>query len=104
MPSSSCRETSLGVDSLAKGAKHKIKEKEKSNNSLNQAGEKDHRESASSPISTPKGKGEKEKKKKKKSKDDKDKNGVETLKRPLSAYMLFNNHRRPILKREHASK
>lgn len=49
-------------------------------------------------------KGEKEKKKKKKSKEEKQKNGGEGLKRPLSAYMLFNNHRRPILKKEHPGK
>lgn len=43
------------------------------------------------------------KKKKKKTKEEKDKNG-DGLKRPLSAYMLFNNHRRPILKKEHQGK
>lgn len=90
------------VDSLAKGAKHKIKEKEKSDqkqDKLSQAAEREGH--GSSPVSTPKNKNEKEKKKKKKSKDNKDLNGGEILKRPLSAYMLFNNHRRPTLKREH---
>lgn len=67
---------------------------------LLQASERDNQEGVSL-ISSPKGKGEKEKKKKKKSKDDKEKKGAEGLKRPLSAYMLFNNHRRPILKKEH---
>lgn len=47
---------------------------------------------------------DKDKKKKKKSKDDKDLNGAEVLKKPLTAYMLFNNHRRPTLRNEHPCK
>ncbi|CDW71542.1 fact complex subunit ssrp1 [Stylonychia lemnae] len=93
-------------DSLTKGAKHKIKEKEKSDKkqeSLSQHADKDHGEAQVTSSGTQKTKGEKEKKKKKKSRDDKDKNGVDAIKRPLSAYMLFNNHRRPILKKEHAA-
>lgn len=66
---------------------------------LAQAGERDQKEGVAV-GGTPKTKGEKEKKKKKKTKEDKDKNG-QVLKKPLSAYMLFNNHRRPIIKKEH---
>ena len=44
-----------------------------------------------------------EKKEKAKKKVVKDANGNE-LKRPLSAYMLYNNHRRPTLRTEHPGK
>ena len=44
-----------------------------------------------------------EKKEKAKKKVMKDANGNE-LKRPLSAYMLYNNHRRPTLRAEHPGK
>ena len=44
-----------------------------------------------------------EKKEKAKKKVMKDANGNE-LKRPLSAYMLYNNHRRPTLRTEHPGK
>jgi hypothetical protein len=44
-----------------------------------------------------------EKKKKDKKTPLKDSNGNE-LKRPLSAYMLFNNYRRPVLRAEHPGK
>ena len=44
-----------------------------------------------------------EKKEKAKKKVVKDANGNE-LKRPLSAYMLYNNHRRPTLRSEHPGK
>jgi len=44
-----------------------------------------------------------EKKDKAKKKVMKDANGNE-LKRPLSAYMLYNNHRRPTLRSEHPGK
>ena len=44
-----------------------------------------------------------EKKDKAKKKVVKDANGNE-LKRPLSAYMLYNNHRRPTLRQEHPGK
>ena len=51
-----------------------------------------------------KGDGQKEEKKEKpKKKTPKDANGNE-LKRPLSAYMLYNNHRRPVLRNEHPGK
>ena len=51
-----------------------------------------------------KGDGQKEEKKEKpKKKTPKDANGNE-LKRPLSAYMLYNNHRRPVLRQEHPGK
>ena len=98
-----CVETSLAVDSLTKGAKHKLKEKEKQDKK--QDGPSQHTEGDNQVSTSPslKQKGEKEKKKKKKSKEDKAKNGVDAIKRPLSAYMLFNNHRRPILKKEHIS-
>ena len=44
-----------------------------------------------------------EKKDKAKKKEIKDANG-NILKRPLSAYMLYNNHRRPTLRSEHPGK
>ena len=43
------------------------------------------------------------KKDKKKSQPLKDANGND-LKRPLSAYMLYNNYRRPVLRSEHPGK
>lgn len=47
----------------------------------------------------------KDKKKAKKSKDTAaDQTGVSNLKKPLSAYMLFNNNRRPTLQAEYPSK
>lgn len=44
-----------------------------------------------------------DKKKKKKSKNDKELNGdgKDKIKKPLSAYMLYNNYRRPTLTNEH---
>jgi hypothetical protein len=45
----------------------------------------------------------KDKKDKKKSQPLKDANGND-LKRPLSAYMLYNNYRRPVLRSEHPGK
>jgi len=47
------------------------------------------------------GDGKKEKKKKSKKKDDND--GMPQIKKPLSAYMLFNNSRRPTLQQEYPS-
>ena len=47
--------------------------------------------------------GKEEKKEKPKKKTPKDANGND-LKRPLSAYMLYNNHRRPVLRSEHPGK
>jgi hypothetical protein len=52
-------------------------------------------------MNTPKSKGDKEKKKKKKNKEDKEQNGGERIKRPQSAFMLYNNHRRPTLMKEY---
>lgn len=43
----------------------------------------------------------KEQKKDKKRQPLKDENGND-LKRPLSAYMLYNNYRRPVLRAEHS--
>lgn len=40
---------------------------------------------------------------KKSKKETKQKNG-DGIKKPLTAYMLFNNHRRPIIKSEHQCK
>ena len=48
------------------------------------------------------GDGKKEKKKKSKKKDDND--GMPQIKKPLSAYMLFNNSRRPTLQQEYPCK
>lgn len=91
------------VDAL-RGAKHKLKEKEKADkrDASGHFGDSEGHDLTTG-AATPRAKGEKEKKKKKKNKEDKDKSGGEALKRPLSAYMLYNNHRRPILKKEHAS-
>ena len=50
-----------------------------------------------------KGASKEEKKEKAKKKVMKDANGNE-IKRPLSAYMLYNNHRRPTLRTEHPGK
>ena len=44
------------------------------------------------------------KKDKKKSKKKEDNSGLPTIKKPLSAYMLFNNSRRPTLQTEYPSK
>ena len=48
------------------------------------------------------GASKKEKKKKSKKKEDND--GMPQIKKPLSAYMLFNNARRPTLQKEYPSK
>ena len=59
---------------------------------------------AANAVSSPsKGQNKEEKKEKAKKKVVKDANGNE-LKRPLSAYMLYNNHRRPTLRSEHPGK
>jgi hypothetical protein len=50
-------------------------------------------------VSTKSGKDKKEKKRQ----PLKDENGND-LKRPLSAYMLYNNYRRPVLRAEHSGK
>lgn len=70
---------------------------------LGQQYDKDVVELSSLGVESPMAKPEKEKKKKKKAKELKDANG-DDLKKPLTAYMLFNNHRRPILKKEFPSK
>ena len=44
------------------------------------------------------------KKDKKKSKKKEDNSGMPVIKKPLSAYMLFNNSRRPTLQSEYPSK
>eukprot|EP00347_Sterkiella_histriomuscorum_P008729 403343976 len=103
----------LAVDALASlGAKHKIKEKEKSekkSQSQSQQADKEHQNhghdvtkasQATNSKSSKSGKDEGKDKKKKKTKEER-KDGTEGLKRPLSAYMLFNNFRRPTLKKEH---
>lgn len=81
------------VESGQKGAKHKQKEKEKTETKSLKHGAGEN--------GVTKGKGESEKKKKKKSKEEKKDEGT---KRPLSAYMLYNNYRRPVLRKEHPSK
>lgn len=45
-----------------------------------------------------------EKSKSAKKKPNKDANGKDLIKRPLSAYMLYNNYRRPVLRQEHPGK
>lgn len=82
-----------------KGAKHKIKEKEK-----REGKPAKNEEDKEDKTHTDEGKKiEKKKKKKKKSKEETDiKN--DGLKKPLSAYMLYTNHRRPALKKEHPCK
>ena len=52
------------------------------------------------------GKSAKDEKKEKlaKKKANKDANGKDLIKRPLSAYMLYNNYRRPVLRQEHPGK
>jgi len=88
-------------------AKHKTKEKAKADQRtehLSHLTEKDVVELSSLGGDTPLVRQpEKEKKKKNKQKPSKDANG-DDLKKPLTAYMLFNNHRRPILKKEHICK
>ena len=91
----------------SKEAKHKTKEKAKAEQrteQLSHQAEKEAVELSSLGGDTPVTKlPEKERKKKNKQKPSKDANG-DDLKKPLTAYMLFNNHRRPILKKEHACK
>ena len=77
----------------SKGAKHKQKEKDKSEkkgegHSQDSDDGKDHKKDKGSS------------KKKKKSKEEKKKN-EDGIKKPLSAYMLYTNHRRPVIKSEH---
>lgn len=101
----------LAVESLAAlGARHKIKEKEKAEKRNNGKEYQDHNHGLdngkASPVSTKqasKSSKNDEKIKKKKSKNDKDLNGdgQDKIKKPLSAYMLYNNYRRPTLTNEH---
>ena len=58
---------------------------------------------AAASITKANGNAKEEKKDKAKKKEIKDANG-NVLKRPLSAYMLYNNHRRPTLRSEHPGK
>lgn len=79
------------------GAKHKIKEKEKSFDVVSQGkASTDVKQAASA-------KGEAASKDKKQKQPVKDEHGIE-LKRPQTAYMLFNNYRRPVLRSEHPGK
>ena len=82
---------------LGNGTRHKDKAAEKDEQRLNEV-------LGSSPNLDKKGEPVKEEKKEKpKKKTPKDANGND-LKRPLSAYMLYNNHRRPVLRQEHPGK
>ena len=81
---------------MTDGTRHKAKAAEKA----------EERVEAVVGSSSPDKKGEAakdEKKEKPKKKTPKDANGND-LKRPLSAYMLYNNHRRPVLRNEHPGK
>lgn len=81
-----------------KGAKHKSKAAEKeAAQSESKSAKEDGRKSKDKAD-----KGEKTKEKKQKE-TLKDANGND-LKRPLTAYMLFNNFRRPILQKDHPGK
>ena len=79
-----------------------MKEKEKRDKKAEGQIKMEGRETVGTGSETPKVKSEKEKKRKK-TKEEKQKSEKEGIKRPLSAYMLYNNHRRPILKKEHPS-
>lgn len=74
------------------GCRHKDKAAEKDEHRLNDA--------VASHSPDKKGDAKEEKKEKSKKKTPKDVHGND-LKRPLSAYMLYNNHRRPVLRQEH---
>ena len=77
------------VAAKAAGAKHKTKEQEKIDTKAEKLKQKeDDKERRKS---------EKKIKRKKEKKEG-------AIKRPLSAYMLYSNHRRPILKLENTSK
>jgi hypothetical protein len=78
-----------------KGAKHKDKEREK--------GEQKEKNLSQDSNDGDDKKGKEVKKRKKRSKEEKKKNG-DGIKKPLSAYMLYTNHRRPVIKGEHACK
>jgi len=47
---------------------------------------------------------EKKRTKKDKRREQEENNGAPTIKKPLSAYMLYNNNRRPVLRSEYPSK
>jgi hypothetical protein len=81
----------------ATGAKHKIKEQQKNLETSSQGKASTEPRAASSAKAEPAGKDKKQKE------PLKDENGNE-LKRPQTAYMLFNNYRRPILRNEHPGK
>lgn len=71
-----------------------MKELEKSNRKEDKLSQGSHEDEGK------KGKEDK-KKKKKKSKEEKKKSLEGGIKKPLSAYMLYTNHRRPVIKAEH---
>jgi len=81
--------TTPSTEGAHQGAKHKSK-----------AADKEEQRNAA--LEAEPGSG-KDKKDKKKSQPLKDANGND-LKRPLSAYMLYNNYRRPVLRSEHPGK
>ena len=88
------------IEGAQKGAKHKHKEKEKGDKKGDK-NDKDHGSGDHEKGDAGKGKSESKSKKKKNKEENK---GAEGIKRPLSAYMLYNNHRRPVLRKEHPCK
>jgi hypothetical protein len=86
-------------EGATKVAKHKTKEKEKSDKKAEKGGADSHNEKGAE-AEGGKAKGEGKKKKKKNKEEIKNGDGI---KRPLSAYMLYNNYRRPVLRKEHPS-
>jgi len=95
-PLSPARRGVSRVEQAQSGCKHKEKAAEKHEQRV--AAAVSATTAALKPLST-----KEEKKEKIKKKVVKDANGNE-LKRPLSAYMLYNNHRRPTLRSEHPGK
>jgi hypothetical protein len=86
---------SFYIDKASAGCRNKDKASEKLEGRMAAA-----TSASGSPV---KGGSKDEKKEKAKRKVMKDANGNE-IKRPLSAYMLYNNHRRPTLRSEHPGK
>ena len=79
--------------------------------SANQNGDGGHKHSSKSHVNGAAGdskdsdkKKDKKKEKKKKANEVADQSGVSAIKKPLSAYMLFNNARRPTLQAEYPGK
>lgn len=81
--------------------KHKTKEKEKGDKKAEKQSSENKGEGQEGEGSQDKA-SKKEKKKKKKKEKEESKNG-DGIKRPLSAYMLYNNYRRPVLRKEFPS-